>query len=150
MPDLGISAKLKQLPEPVQPWVKTYSARPGYFAGDAIGLLISSAFNPFSAFPYWVAYFAAAQPLGALDAVPGDAYSDEATSGYQELVHNLGPACAAGVAGGLLLSALFRSRSRLLHSSIGLAAGSSPLPAWPGLAPCKSSSEQASCQGCPP
>jgi len=107
IPDLGIKSKLEELPEPVQPWVKAYSARPGLFAGDAAGLLVSTAFNPFAAFPYWLAYFAAAQPLGALDAAPGDAYSEEATAGYKELVHNLGPAWAAGTVGGLLLSAPF-------------------------------------------
>jgi len=107
IPDLGIQQKLAELPEPVQPWVKTYSAQPKLFAGDAFGLLLSTGLNPLAAFPYALAYYAAAQPLGALDKVPGNAYSDEATAGYQELVHNLGPAWAAGTAGGLLLSAPF-------------------------------------------
>ena len=107
IPDLGIKSKLKQLPEPVQPWVKTYSCQPTLFAGDAVGLLFSTGLNPLATFPYWLAYFAAAQPLGVLDAVPGNAYSDEATDGYEQLVHNLGPAWLAGTAGGLLLHSPF-------------------------------------------
>ena len=95
VPDLGIKRTLEGLPEPVQPWVQTYSARPKLFAGDAFGLLLSTGLNPLAAFPYALAYFAAAQPLGALDAAPGDAYSDEATAGYRELVRCARPLCFA-------------------------------------------------------
>ena len=99
--DIGLPKKLAELPEPVQPWVKVYSGQGELFIGDALGLLLASGCNPFAAFPFFLAYFAAAQPLGA--------YSDDATADYRALLHNLGPALAAGTAGGVLLSAPFGS-----------------------------------------
>jgi len=99
VPDLGLKPKLDQLPEPVQPWVEAYYSQPILFTCDAIGLLLSAGFNPFAVLPFWLIYFLLAKPLGA--------YSDDATKGYRELLHNLGPAWAASTAAVLLLSLPF-------------------------------------------
>lgn len=66
------------------------------FAGDAVALLLASGLNPFGAFPYWLSFFAAAQPLGA--------YSSTATSDYKPLADDLLKAWGAATAGGLFLS----------------------------------------------
>ena len=56
---------LDKVPEPAQPWVNAYAAKPALFLSDGAAILLFSGLNPLKALPYWLIFFGAAQPLGA-------------------------------------------------------------------------------------
>ena len=88
---------LDKVPEPAQPWVKAYAAKPAVFLSDFTAILLFSGLSPLKALPYWLIFYGAAQPLGA--------YSPEATKKF--ISGEFAAVWAASTLGGVVLSAPF-------------------------------------------
>ena len=88
---------LDKVPEPAQPWVNAYAAKPALFLSDGAAILLFSGLNPLKALPYWLIFFGAAQPLGA--------YSKDATTKF--FSGEFAAVWAASTLGGVVLSAPF-------------------------------------------
>tara|TARA_B110001452_G_scaffold112518_2_gene93383 strand:- start:229 stop:942 length:714 start_codon:yes stop_codon:yes gene_type:complete len=88
---------LDKVPEPAQPWVNAYAAKPAVFLSDFVAILLFSGLSPLKALPYWLIFYGAAQPLGA--------YSPEATKKF--ISGEFAAVWAASTLGGVVLSAPF-------------------------------------------
>ena len=100
---------LDKVPEPAQPWVNAYAAKPALFLSDGAAILLFSGLNPLKALPCWLIFFGAAQPLGA--------YSKDATTKF--FSGEFAAVWAASTLGGVVLSAPFAGT---LDGGVGLLA----------------------------